>query len=72
MTPSVSPCLIHHPGYPDEVGVCLTLPDGNALYLTTEEWDALTEEVDDALVTDPALIHSATAAQTRLDLIRGK
>ena len=72
MSLDVSPYLIHRPGYPDEVGVCLTLPDGNALYLTTEEWDALAEEVDDVLVTDPALIHSSTAAQTRLDLIRSK
>jgi len=66
--PDVSPFL-HTPG---EVGVCLTLPDGAAVYLSTEEADQLVEAVYDVLSVDPVLLHNAHAAQTRLDRTRGK
>ena len=66
--PDVSPYL----ATADEVGVCLTLPDGGALYLTAEQWDQLSIEADDALCIDPAELHSANAAQSRLDELRNK
>ena len=58
--PDVAPHLIVHHDYPDEVGVAITLPDGNALYLTTEEADELVELIYDAQATDPALLHEGT------------
>jgi len=66
--PDVTPFLAS----PDEVGVCLTLPDGAAVYLSTEEADQLVECIYDAQSVDPALLHNAIAAQTALDASRGK
>ena len=66
--PDVSPFLAG----PDEVGVCLTLPDGSAAYLSTEEADQLVTEIQDTQAVDPVLLHNANAAQTRLDHARRK
>ena len=68
MIPDVSPYLATD----DEVGVCLTFPDGTTWTLTADQWDALAIEVDDVLVIDPAELHSELAAEKRLDQIRGK
>lgn len=63
MIPDVHPYLASD----TEVGVALTFPDGNALYLTADEWDELTDAAEDALATDAALIHSELAAEKRHD-----